>query len=419
MNLDQDFDEVSLEEGVLYYRGSSSIPQNVQDLCSDFDNEGKSALDLRMLGVYLNRWEGRRVRLARKGESMPKTGIWVDENGNYCSEHYSSKPGLETYGFASFDTPQELFRHLWLRIVKNGIPASLMSKRNVNEKIDFDTMFPPGRGMTMNQILEELKPMLGGEKLAHPSDADLRQEKTIQKLIELGLIGKKTGYSSSDLSIQVVRDITKGGKIKYYFYCSALKRVKELYSDIIAKVAGYSSSDLLGTMFQSSDYEAWTVTNSQRMPINSVNFRTGENILICRLQENEMFSAVFVAIIKRTFKRAKGKTPTEKLVHPGWRSKNPEMIEELNNLLSDYFFSAAEEIDPTVFIDKDLDKSSVLENAQALLIKFLLKNGSMELKQAITGNSSLTKYVELTTKHEDLDALTKRLINVSKSLKYI
>jgi hypothetical protein len=280
-------------------------------------------------------------------------------------------------------------------------------------------MFPPGRGMTMNQILEELKPMLGGEKLAHPSDADLRQEKTIQKLIELGLIGKKTGYSSSDLSIQVVRDITKGGKIKYYFYCSALKRVKELYSDIIAKVAGYSSSDLLGTMFQSSDYEAWTVTNSQRMPINSVNFRTGENILICRLQENEMFSAVFVAIIKRTFKRAKGKTPTEKLVHPGWRSKNPEMIEELNNLLSDYFFSAAEEIDPTVFIDKDLDKSSVLENAQALLIKFLLKNGSMELKQAITGNSSLTKYVELTTKHEDLDALTKRLINVSKSLKYI
>jgi hypothetical protein len=124
MNLDKDFDEIVLDEGRLAYRNSSNMPQNVKDLCSDFEDELESALDLRMLGVYLNRWESGRVRLARGGESMPKTGIWVDENGNYCSEHYSSKPGLETYGFASFDTPQELFRHIWLRIVKNGIPAS-------------------------------------------------------------------------------------------------------------------------------------------------------------------------------------------------------------------------------------------------------------------------------------------------------
>lgn len=415
MNLDKNSEENQIEERLNYY--VSKIPKNLQDLCSDFERNGDSAADLRALGIFLNTYTEGRVRLGRRKESMPKTGIWIDENGNYCCEHYSSKPGLEKYGFASFDTPQELFRHIWLRVVKNGIPASLMSKRNVNEKINFDEMFPPGRELTMDQILAELKPILGGEKLAHPSDDDLKKEKTIQRLVELGLIGKKPGYSSEN--VRVVRDLTKGGKIKYYFYCSALQRVSGLYKDVIAEVAGHSSTNLLGTIFTNTDYESWTVTNTQRMPVNSVNFRTGESILVCRLQENEMFSAVFVAIIKRTFKRAKGKNPTEKLVHPGWRAKNVEMIEELNNLLSDYFFEAASEIDPTVFVDKDLDNSSVAENAKALLIKYLLNNGSMELKQSITSNSNLTKYVELTTKHEDLDALTKRLINVSKSLKYI
>jgi hypothetical protein len=416
MNLDTLSEENQIEERLNYY--GSRLPSNLQNLCFDFENKDGSAADLRALGIFLNTYKEGRVRLARFRESMPKTGIWIDEDGNYCSEHYSSKPGLEKYGFASFDTPQELFRHIWLRVVKNGIPASLMSKRNVNEKIDFDEMFPPGRELTMDQILAELKPILGGEKLAHPSDQDLLKEKTIQRLVELGLIGKKMTGSDSK-TVQIVRDLTKGGKIKYYFYCAALNRVSELYKDVISEVAGQASSTLLGTIFANSEYEAWTVTNTQRMPVNSVNFRTGESILVCRLQENEMFSAVFVAIIKRTFKRAKGKTPTEKLVHPGWRANNPEMIDELNNLLADYFFEAASEIDPTVFIDKDLDNNPVSENARALLIKYLLKNGSMDLKQSITGNSNLTKYVELTTKHEDLDALTKRLINISKSLKYI
>jgi hypothetical protein len=175
----------------------------------------------------------------------------------------------------------------------------------------------------------------------------------------------------------------------------------------------------MGQIVNSRDYEAWTVTNTQRLPVNSVNFRTGESILVCRLQENEMFSAIFVAIIKRTFKRAKGKEVDEKLIYPTWRGVNKEVINELNDLLSDYFHSAASEIDPTVFIEKELETTAVKENAKALLIKFLLKNGSMDLKGMISDNDSLKKYVELTTKHEDLDGLTKRLINVSKSLRYI
>ena len=411
-NNNDNFEDLSLEEG---YVDKSSIKGPTKDLAYDFEDNGQSAADLRTLGVRLDRYTGGRIRLARRGESMPKTGIWVNDDGNYCSEHYSSKPGLETYGFASFDTSQELFRHIWLRVVKNGIPASLMSKRNVNEKIDFDEMFPPGRQLTMPEILAELKPILGGEKLAHPSNGDLLKENTIERLCDLGLIGKKD-YSTKDPV--VVRDLSKGGKVKYYFYCSAIKRIKDLYGDLILDIVG-GSSNCMGQIVNSSDYEAWTVTNTQRLPINSVNFRTGESILVCRLQENEMFSAIFVAIIKRSFKRAKGKEMSEKLVHPSWRGTNKEVINELNDLLSDYFYSAASEIDPTVFIEKEFETTAVKENAKALLVKYLLKNGSMELKGMISDNDSIKKYVELTTKHEDLDGLTKRLINVSKSLRYI
>jgi hypothetical protein len=415
-NQNDNFEDLSLEEG---YVNKGSLPGPLRDLAYDFEDGDQSAADLRALDIRLDRYTDGRIRLARRKESMPKTGIWVNEDGNYCSEHYSSKPGLEKYGFASFDTPQELFRHIWLRVVKNGIPASLMSKRNVNEKIDFDEMFPPGRRLSMDQILAELKPMLGGEKLAHPSNEDLLGENTIERLVDLGIIGKSEKYSSVK-KVQVLRDISKGGKIKYYFYCSAMDRIRNLYGDLIIDITGQDKSNFLGQIVVgTSDYESWTVTNTQRLPVNSVNFRTGESILVCRLQENEMFSAIFVAIIKRTFKRARGKSVDEKIIHPGWRVRKPEVIEELNNLLSDYFFSAASEIDPTVFIEKELETTAVKENAKALLIKYLLKNGSIELKGLISDNPSLKKYVDLTTKHEDLDGLTKRLINVSKSLRYV
>ena len=381
-------------------------------------SEDPSARDLRKgLGVSVQRLDGQKIRLHKRGGSIPKTAIWVNEDGNYCSEHYSSKPGLEKYGFASFDTPQELFRHLWIRIVKNGIPASLISKRDVNEKVDFDKMYPAGEELNLDEIRARLKPMMGGDQLAHPSNADLLKLATMQRLIELDFVGKVDKYSTSD-KVQLVRDISKGGKIKYYFYLRALERAKELYGDLIKDLVGGSA---YGQMIQKTDYEAWTVTNSQLMPVNAVNFRTGENILRCRLEDVEMFNAIFIAIAKRTFKRAKGRTLGEKLVIPGWKSSEDEkkVKEELNGLLADYIHDAAAEVSQTVFFDKEHDSTSVHDNAKAILIKYLLKNGSQEIKDLIVGNEKMEKYVELTTKVEDLDGLTKRLINISRSLRYV
>lgn len=377
-----------------------------------------SARDLRKgLGVSVQKLDGQKIRLEKRGGSIPKTGIWVNEDGNYCCEHYSSKPGLEKYGFASFDTTQELFRHLWLRIVKNGIPASLISKRDVNEKVDFDKMYPAGEELSLEQIRERLKPMMGGDQLAHPTNEELLKLATMQRLVELDIVGKVDKYSNSS-KVQLVRDISKGGKVKYYFYLRALERAKQLYGDLVKDLVG---GDAHGQMIQKTDYEAWTVTNSQLMPINSVNFRTGENILRCRLEDVEMFNAIFIAIAKRTFKRAKGKTLNEKLVIPGWRAsqEDKEVVNELNNLLADYFHDAAAEVSQTVFFDKEHDSTTVHDNAKALLIKYLLKNGSMDIKSLITGNDKMQVYVDLTTKVEDLDGLTKKLINISRSLRYI
>ena len=386
-----------------------------RELLDAFEGGTPSGRDLtRGLGITVQKLDGQKIRLEKRGGSIPKTGIWVNSDGNYCSEHYSSKPGLEKYGFASFDTPQELLRHVWLRIVKNGIPASLISKRDVNEKVDFDKMYPAGEELSMDQIRERLKPMMGGDQLAHPTNEELLRLATMQRLVELDIVGKK----ASGEKIQLVRDISKNGKVKYYFYLRALERAKQLYGDLVKDLVGGSAH---GQMIQKTDYETWTVTNSQLMPVNSVNFRTGENILRCRLEDNEMFNAIFIAIAKRTFKRAKGRTLNEKLVIPGWRSTEDEkkVIEELNDLLADYFHDAAAEVSQTVFFDKEHDSTAVHDNAKAILIKYLLKNGSMDIKSLITGNEKMQVYVDLTTKVEDLDGLTKRLINISRSLRYI
>ncbi len=253
-----------------------------RDLIDSFDGNLPSARDLkRGLGVTVQRLDDQKIRLHIAGSSMPKTAMWVNEDGNYCSEHYSSKPGLETYGFASFDTPQELFRHIWLRIVKNGIPASLISKRDVNEKVNFDEMYPAGEELDLDEIRERLKPLMGGDQLAHPSNSELLELATMQRLIELDFVGKMDRYSGNK-SVSLVRDISKGGKVKYYFYLRALERAKQLYGDLIKDLVG---GDAHGQMIQKTDYETWTVTNTQRMPINSVNFRTGENTLRCRLEQ--------------------------------------------------------------------------------------------------------------------------------------
>ena len=402
--------------GEAYWSKSWLNPQG-RELVDSFDSDLPSARDLkRGLGVTIQRLDNQKIRLEIRGSSMPKTAMWW-EDGNYCCEHYSSKPGLEVYGFTTFGTAQELFRHIWLRIVKNGIPASLISKRDVNEKVDFDKMYPAGEELSLDQIRDRLKPMMGGDQLAHPTNSGLLQLETMQRLVELDFIGKSDRYATTK-EVTLVRDISKGGKVKYYFYLRALERAKDLYGDLIKDLVG---GDSHGQMITKTDYETWTVTNTQRMPINSVNFRTGENTLRCRLEDIEMFNAIFIAIAKRTFKRAKGKTLNEKLVIPGWRAsvEDKKTIEELNDLLANYFHDAAADVSQTVFFDKEHDKTEVHNNAKAILIKYLLKEGSMSMKSLIAGNDSMSRYVDMATKIEDIDGLTKKLISVARSLRYV
>ena len=43
----------------------------------------------------------------------------------------------------------------------------------------------------------------------------------------------------------------------------------------------------------------------------------------------------------------------------------------------------------------------------------------MSIKSLIGGNDKMNQYVDMATKIEDIDGLTKRLINVSKALRYV
>ena len=171
-------------------------------------------------------------------------------------------------------------------------------------------------------------------------------------------------------------------------------------------------------------YEVWRVNNSNRMPLNSVNFRTGDNSVKCNIQDNEIFGSVFIAIFKRTFKRAKGKYEKEHLIEPTYsirsdRDNKVELIRELNTLLSDYFMQAAETLESSVFIEPGEEDSAIHKNAKALLVKFLLRNGSVSLKGMIGENEELQELVDITTREEGVDDLTKRLIKVSRALKYV
>jgi len=358
------------------------------------------------------------VKFERRGDgqSMPRTAIFKGEDNRFHIEHYSSKPGQEVYGEKSFDTIEECFRHLWVRLAKNIIPASLMSKREVEKKVNFDELFPVGSRHTQPQFLDVLKPIMGGEELAHPGNQDLLETDTIQKLLELALIGKVDRYGGSSNQI-IVTDLSKNAKVKYKFYCRAAETIRKMYADLIKEIIGASTfGRCVGTMTSKhNEYESWTVTNTNRIPLNAVNYRTGENTLKCNVQNNEMMSAVFLSIIKRTFKRSKGKTMSEKIIWDG-----SEMVNELNSLMSDYFFAAASDLDPSVFVEKEFqDHPQIIENGKALLIKYLLQNGSMELKGAISDNPNLKELVEFTTSHENIDELTKKLIKASKLLKYI
>jgi hypothetical protein len=402
--------EKHLLEGARYWGTPTEKTKDVLDAFASTD----AGRDLYALGVR-DVPEYDKVRFERRayGQSMPRTGVYKD-GGKFHIEHYK---GQEVYGEKSFDTIEELFRYLWMRLAKNIIPASLISKREAEKRIDLETMFPIGSKVSQEDFLAKLKPIIGGEELAHPSNKDLVETDTVERLLDLSLIGKIEKYSSGK-EIKVVTDISKNAIVKYRFYSTAAETIRNVYADLISEILGSRAfNSCMGTLTSKySDYETWTVTNTNRIPLNSVNFRTGENTLKCHVQTNEMMSAVFFSIIKRTFRRAKGKNTNQKMI---WYGSDP-LITELNDLLSDYFFEASSGLEPSVFIERDLQAHpEIVKNAKALLIKYLLKNGSMDLKGKITSNSSLDDLVKFSTSEEDIDDLSRRLIKAAKLLQFI
>jgi len=397
-------------EGSRYYGTPTERTKEVLDAFGHTD----AGRDLYALGVR-DVPEFEKVRFERRayGQSMPRTFVYKD-GGKFHIEHYK---GQEVYGEKSFDTIEELFRHLWMRLAKNIIPASLISKREAEKRIDLETMFPIGSKVSQEVFLDRLKPIIGGDELAHPSNKDLVETDTVERLLDLSLIGKIEKYSSGK-EIKVVTDISKNAIVKYRFYSTAAETTRNVYASLVEEILGGSLfRSCVGTLnSRYSDYETWTVTNTNRIPLNSVNFRTGENTLKCHVQSNEMMSAVFFSIIKRTFRRAKGKNISQKMI---WHGNDP-LVNEVNDLLADYFFEASAGLEPSVFIERDLQSHpEIVKNAKALLIKYLLKNGSTDLKGKIAANPRLEDLVEFSTSQEDIDDLSRRLIKAAKLLQFI
>ena len=398
--------------------------EKTEDLYHDFEDtpEGR---DLRDLGVT-RILERDKLKLERRNrnESMPRTAVFKGSDGKFHIEHYSSKPGLEVYGKQSFDTTKELYRYLWVKLAKNIIPASLMSRREVEKRINFDELFPIGSGVSQSQFLDRLKPVLGGEELAHPTNAHLLEMPEAQKLIDLSLIGKpiEPGGRRNNKSLTLVNDISKNAKIKYKMYCSAAQTVKAVYGNFIKEIIGeHEFNGCAGTITGANPatYETWTVTNTNRIPKNSVNYRTGENTAKCNVQENDHLVGVFLSIIQRTFRRAKGKNHAEAIIRSyGYKTEIPEIIEEINNLMSDFLFDAAVQLRPSVFIEAEFRSNEhLLLNAKALLIQYFIDHGSAKFVEFLKSKKQLEDYIEYSAKNTNIDDISRKLIRITKSLK--
>jgi hypothetical protein len=386
--------------------------RTMYDAFNDTD-EGK---DLQAIGVGIFSRGYRALLLNRQGGPMADVEIWENEDGEFCYEYLSSKAGVERYNLSKFDTPEKCLRALLLRIIRNNIPAAIIPKKDI-PNLNFNELVPVGANLTYPEIMTRMKETIGGQELSDLDVKSIENLPTMENLMELGLVGK--GVRGDSTIISKVDKISP----KYRFYSRATQRVGEIYGETIAKILEVKKNELSGNIVGTS-YEVWRVNNSNRMPINAVNFRTGDNSVKCNIQDNEIFGSVFIAIFKRTFKRVKSnKYEKEKLLIPSYsvRSKGAEKVaiaEELNILLGEYFTEAAETLEASVFIDPGEENTQIHDNALALLLKFLLKKGSSDLKSTIAENEDLKDLVDLTTRYEDMDELTKRLIQVSRALRY-
>ena len=394
-----------------------SLNDNTKEMGDSF-NDSVEGRDLQAIGVRIYEQGYREIVLERVSGPMAKVAIFKNEDGEFCYEYLSSKEGVERYNLSKFGTPEKCLRALLLRIIRNNIPAAIIPKKDI-PSLNFTELVPVGSRIDMPEILARMKEVIGGHELSDLDVTAVVALPTIQNLDDLGMVGKGSRHDRA--IINKVDQISP----KYRFYSRATKRVGEIYGGLIAQVIGVTERDLGGTMFGDS-YEVWRVNNSNRMPLNSVNFRTGDNSVKCNIQDNEIFGSVFIAIFKRTFKRAKGKYEKEHLIEPTYsirtgtdRDNKVELITELNALLSDYFMQAAETLEASVFIEPGEEDSAIHKNAKALMIKFLLRNGSTLIKGAIGENDDLQELVDITTREEGVDDLTRRLIKVSRALKYV
>lgn len=392
---------------------------------NDYTRELKNALDtspegadLRAIGVYVEKILSQALLLGRRGGPMASVELFKNDKNEYCYEYTSTKEGVERYALHEFPTIQECLRSLLLRIIRNNIPGAIIPKKDI-AKLNFDELVPVGSAIDLKEILRRAKEVIGGFELSDPVAEEVVELPMIQNLLEMGMVGGKNRRIIEKVDIIAP---------KYKFYSRIAYRAGEIYGDIISDILkiprGSLGGLLFGTQTKRGATEIWRVNNSNRLPLNGINFRTGDNSVRCNIQDNEIFGSVFLAIFKRTFKRAKGKYVDEHLlmstygINTQFSQKIP-LVQELNARLSDYFTEAAEKLDATVFVDPGEENSDIGTNAKAILIKYLLNTGTAELKEAIMENPKLDDLIDLTTRHEDINDLTRKLIDISRALRLV
>ena len=399
-----------------------SLNNRTNELYRSFEetNEGK---DLSAIGVYIEERTPQVLICKRRGGPMATVELFKDEDGKYCYEYTSTKEGVERYNLSKFDSPHACLRGFFLRIIRNNIPAAIIPKKDI-PNLNFNELVPVGAGLPFTEILARMKRVIGGEELTNLDANAVQKLPIIKNLEDMGMVGRRV--DNKETIIKKVDIISP----KYKFYSRAAFRVGEIYGKTIAGILKLQYDDLRrsskgkGLLFDDGQ-EIWRVNNSNRIPLNSINYRTGDNSLKCNIQDEEVFGSVFVSIFVRTFKRAKGRYENEKLINPEAHMIKSEGEEtqriatELNGLLSDYLTEAAARLEPTIFISPEFDKNqAIVNNANALLIKYLMKNGTFELKNRIIKNRELDDLVNITTRHEDIDDLTRKLIRAARVLRF-
>jgi hypothetical protein len=377
-------------------------------------NNTDEGRDLKAIGVRIRQRVPGALVMERDGGPMAKVELWKTPEGEYCYEYLSTKAGVERYNLSKFDSAEKCLRAFFLRVIRNNIPAAIIAKKDI-PNLDFNAITPIGARYDMKTILDRVKPIVGGYELSDPDAEATEKLSIIAALVEMGMVGN--GENTEPGSIIKKVDIIAP---KYKFYSRAAGRVGQIYGDIINEILDLDDAQLGGTLVSKEMQEVWRVNNTNRqIPLNGISFRTGDNSVRCNIQDNELFGSIFVNIFRRTFKRATNiKYPKETLLIP-IGERNSELVLELNQLLANYFAESAERMEPSVFIDVEHKGSQIENNAYALMLKYIMKNGSDQMKEAINQKDSLKDLVELTTRHEDLDAVTRKLIKLSKQLKYV